>query len=82
MVNIAGRYAPGPATCLTRSLFLSWLLRGWGVSCELRIGVRLNDGALEAHAWVEHLGMPINDADDIALRFAPFDGLIPFSSFS
>ena len=72
LVNVAGRYAPVPSNCLTRSLLLDWLLRRRGVPCELRIGVRLHCGELQAHAWVEHQGKPVNDAADIALRFAPF----------
>ena len=73
LVNAAGRYSPGPSTCLTRSLLLRWLLRGRGVCSELRIGVRLQQGEFQAHAWVEHQGRPINDAVDIALRFTPID---------
>ena len=73
LVNIAGSHVPWPSTCLTRSLLLGWLLRRRGVSSELRIGVRLDEGRLEAHAWVEYEGRPINDADDVAARFAPFN---------
>lgn len=56
LVNIAANHAPGPATCLTRSLLLIWLLRRRGVSADLRIGVNLTQGKLEAHAWVEYAG--------------------------
>jgi hypothetical protein len=72
LVNIAGNHVPFPSTCLTRSLLLNWLLRCRGVESELRIGVRLNDGKFDAHAWVEHEGKPLNDAKDIAARFAAF----------
>ena len=74
LVNIAGNHAPGPSTCLTRSLLLAWLLRRRGVGGELRIGVRKLQGKLEAHAWIEFQGRPINDAQDVAARFVPFDG--------
>jgi hypothetical protein len=30
-------------------------------------------GAFHAHAWVEHLGLPLNDEMDIARRFPPFE---------
>jgi len=73
LVNIAGNHAPWPSTCLTRSLLLGWLLGRRGVRSELRIGVRLDEGRLDAHAWVEYEGKPINDAFDVATRFAPFD---------
>jgi hypothetical protein len=73
LVNVAGNHVPFPSTCLTRSLVLNWLLRCRGVDSELRIGVRLNEGTFEAHAWVEHEGQPLNDAQDIAARFAAFN---------
>lgn len=73
LVNIAGNHVPFPSTCLTRSLLLNWLLRCRGVESELRIGVRLNDGTFEAHAWVEHEGKPLNEAQDIVARFAAFN---------
>ncbi len=82
LVNIAGNHAPGPSTCLTRSLLLGWLLRRRGACGELRIGVRLNRGDFEAHAWVEYEGRPINDADDIALRFAPFTEPLSYKLFA
>jgi len=43
-----------------------------GVPAELRIGVRTQEG-FSAHAWVEVGGQPVNDAPDVAERFAPFD---------
>lgn len=81
LVNIAGRYSPGPSTCLTRSLLLIWLLRRRGVRGELRIGVRLVDSGLEAHAWVEYQGKPINDVEDVSERYAAFDGPLSPESF-
>jgi len=80
LVNTAGAYVAG--TCLTRSLLLSWLLRRKGVRSELRIGVRLENGGLEAHAWVEHEGRPINDTDDVAERFAAFHEPISLKLFA
>ena len=53
VVNSAAHYAPGPVTCLTRSLLLRWLLRRRGIESDLRIGVQLVQGQLDAHAWVE-----------------------------
>lgn len=60
-------------TCLQRSLTLWWLLRRQGVASELRLGVRLEEGRFEAHAWVERQGLVLNDRPDIAQVFAPFD---------
>ena len=82
LVNAAANQALGPANCLTRSLYLWWLLRRRGVESELRIGVRLADGALEAHAWVEHAGVPINDRPDVSADFPPFAEPVSPSRFT
>ncbi len=81
LINSAGANLPAPATCLTRSLLLDWMLRRRGVHSELRIGVRMTGGAFDAHAWVECDGRPVNDAPDVAQRFAAFDGPLPARSF-
>ena len=82
LVNSAARYAPGPVTCLTRSLLLRWLLRRRGIASDLRIGVQLVQGRLDAHAWVEYEGVPINDAPDVAQRFAAFTEPLSPGAFS
>ena len=81
LVNIAARHTLGPRTCLTRSLLLGWLLRRRGVASNLRIGVRLTNGALDAHAWVECDGVPVNDEPDVGTRFASFGDLVPLAAF-
>ena len=81
-VNIAARHTPFPATCLTRSLLLGWLLRRRGVQSDLRIGVRLIQGALDAHAWVECDGLPVNDRPDMINQFLPFEQLVPLKAFN
>ena len=80
-VNIAARHTPFPATCLTRSLLLGWLLRRRNVASNLRIGVRLTQGMLDAHAWVECEGVPVNDSSDVNEHFASFGDLIPLQAF-
>ena len=82
LINSAAHHALGPANCLTRSLYLWWLLQRKGVPSELRIGVRLTGGTLEAHAWVEHDGIPINDRPDVSTDFAPFAEPVSPSLFS
>ena len=81
LVNIAARNTLGPRTCLTRSLLLGWLLKRRGVQSRLRIGVRLTQGALEAHAWVECEGIPVNDRPDVSAQFASFGDLVPLAAF-
>ena len=82
LVNAAGYRIPGRPNCLTRSVTLWWILRRRGIDSALRLGVRTAAGRLEAHAWVELGGLVLNDAADIAQRFAPFEGTnIPASGF-
>ena len=80
-VNTAARYTPFRATCLTRSLVLEWLLHRRGIASELRIGVRMAGGLLDAHAWVEHEGTPVNDRPDVASQYAPFAAHVALSAF-
>ncbi len=81
LVNQATHHTLGPDNCLTRSLYLWWLLRRRGVYCQLRIGVRLADGGLIAHAWVEHAGIPVNDRHDVGAAFDPFTDAVSPSRF-
>lgn len=62
-----------PANCLTRSLTLWWLLRRQGIVSDLRIGVRKTDGEFQAHAWLEHQGQALNDAEDVGASYSPFE---------
>ena len=80
-VNIAARHSLFPATCLTRSLFLVWLLQRQHIASQLRIGVRLTQGALYAHAWVECEGLVVNDGADVGRRFAAFSEWLPAAAF-
>ncbi len=62
LVRIAARNHLYEMTCLRQSLALQWLLARRGIPAELRIGVRKQTGALEAHAWVECAGQAIGEA--------------------
>ena len=73
IVAIAAARGPVRATCLRRSVLLWWLLKRDGIETVLRVGVSRDSATLHAHAWIEYLGRPLNDADDIALRFPAFD---------
>lgn len=70
-VRLAARILPLHTSCLARSLCLAWLLRRQGIACTVRIGARMVDKRLDAHAWVECAGVPLNDDADVAQRFAP-----------
>ena len=81
-VNSAARFAPGPVTCLTRSLLLRWLLCRMGTESALRIGVRIEERKLFAHAWVEQNGIPVNDRPEVVARYAAFDRPVAPEYFS
>jgi hypothetical protein len=68
----AAGHAPYGGTCLSQSIALVWLLRRRGLAAHLRLGARRREGALEAHAWVEHGGVVLNDTPTVAQRFSPF----------
>jgi hypothetical protein len=72
MVSIAARHGPFRPACLTRALVLEALLARAGIRGGLRIGVRKTEGRFEAHAWVEHAGVPLAEASEVVTRFAPF----------
>lgn len=71
LVEAAGRHHYRRMTCLTRSLALQALLRRQGVEADLRIGVRREDGRLQAHAWVEHAGVPLGEREGVDRTFLP-----------
>jgi hypothetical protein len=72
-VDAASRHGLYRATCLERSLLLRSFLSLAGVDAELRIGVRMSEGELDAHAWLEVDGRPINDHATVAHQFLAFD---------
>lgn len=74
MVRAAERYGPGAASCLEESLALWYLLREQGLDCALRVGVRKEGGAFEAHAWVERDGAALNQTDEQHRHYAAFEG--------
>ncbi len=73
VVRLAANHGPFRANCLKQSLVTWWFLRRNGMESTLRIGVRKEAALLEAHAWVECFGQPLNEGSDIHERFSPFD---------
>lgn len=77
-VERAGReYSVYPVDCLVRSLVVVLLLRRRGIAAELRVGVRTLTGRFEAHAWVEHCGVPLGEDADVARVFNAFEFPVP-----
>ena len=74
LAGVAAR--PTPFRCLTRSLTLVRLLARRGVSADIRIGVRTEEGLLRAHAWVEWEGRALNDNERALQGFARFDRVL------
>jgi hypothetical protein len=72
LVAAAARRGPIRASCLVRGLVTTFLLRRHGFDARLRVGVRLLEGRLEAHAWTEFDGMALAEAADVAERYEPF----------
>ncbi len=54
-IQTASRWVPG-GTCLVQSLAALTLLQRAGYSARLRLGAKLNEQQLCAHAWVESEG--------------------------
>ena len=73
LVHAAANRNPFRPNCLARSLVLCRLLRLRGLAAELRIGVAAPGGAFAAHAWVEHDGVALAEAESSVQAYAPFD---------
>lgn len=62
-VTRAAAYGVFRPRCLVRSLAIQRMLRRRGIdSSTLNIGVRIRNGAFEAHAWVELDGLVVGDS--------------------
>ena len=72
LVGVAGRHVV-PVPCLTRAIALARILGRRGVKTDVRLGVRQIDGRLDAHAWVELNGRPVNDDEAHVRRYAPLE---------
>ena len=69
-VALAGAFFPGRAICLEQALALYFALRRRGFPVELRIGIQ--PYPFFAHAWVEHLGQPVNEDPEVVRHFVTF----------
>ncbi|MGI8704726.1 MAG: lasso peptide biosynthesis B2 protein [Sphingomicrobium sp.] len=73
LVEVASRCVPG-AHCLTRAVAAQLLLARAGHLAEIRIGVRKQGFDLDAHAWLDYEGTPLQE--DIA----QLDSFVTFES--
>ena len=75
LIRYLAKHGPYQGNCLSQSLVLWWLLRRRGIEVDLRFGVRTEAGQLQAHAWVEYQGQPLNPPDHVR-QYVPFDQAI------
>ena len=75
IVAMAARHTPTANTCLHRSLTLWWVLGRRGLDSQLKMGARFNEGRLDAHAWVEHSGVVVNDDPEVTSGYTPLSGV-------
>jgi Transglutaminase-like superfamily len=73
MVRAGAHYGLGHPTCLEQSLVLWYLLQERNISASLRIGVRKSAEKFEAHAWVEHDGIALNQSEEVHQHYAAFE---------
>ncbi|HUF47559.1 MAG TPA: lasso peptide biosynthesis B2 protein [Vicinamibacterales bacterium] len=71
LVDTAARHGLPGHTCLKRSLVLWYLCRRRGVPVAVVLGARPTAAGLEAHAWVEHDGVVINDEGSVQRDYIP-----------
>jgi hypothetical protein len=74
LIGSAASGSPFRATCLRRAIALWWVLRRRGVACEVRLGVRRENGRVLAHSWVASGPVVLGEGDDQGRRFAAFEG--------
>ncbi len=77
MVRTAVHYALPHAGCLEQSLTLWYLLGVQGISASVRIGIPKQTEPFEAHAWVEHEGVALNQLEQPHDHYVPFDSELP-----
>jgi hypothetical protein len=68
-VAIGASHYPRAVGCLPRALALRAVLARRGLSAHVRIGATRARDTVLAHAWVEHDGQVLNDAQDIGTRY-------------
>ena len=47
-----------------------------GISSRLRIGIRKENGKLQAHAWVDREGIALNEPEEQHRHYAAFDAAL------
>lgn len=77
LVAVASRSVP-KAHCLTRSVAAQMLLARQGYFAIMQIGVRKDGDELDAHAWLEHEGLPLSESELHLSRFTRLTSISPW----
>ncbi|MGI9066671.1 MAG: lasso peptide biosynthesis B2 protein [Pyrinomonadaceae bacterium] len=75
LVRAAANHSLYRANCLEQSLVLWSLLKRSGLDSQIRFGARKEENELQAHAWIECLGVALNEDRGVEERYAPFGGV-------
>ena len=73
IVRIAAHHGLYRANCLPQTLVLWLMLRREGIESKICFGARKEEGQFQAHAWVECLGRPLNEENDVRRYFGPLE---------
>lgn len=74
-VDIAARNHLLTFRCLSRALVLRTLLARSRIPVDLHIGVRKSGGQVEAHAWLECMGQPLAEPENVVERFSVLESV-------
>jgi len=77
LADVAGRRGAVTATCLRQSLLVYGWLRRRGFAPELVLGVRKQESAFDAHAWVELEGRALGQSEIVHAPLRQVDRLNP-----
>jgi hypothetical protein len=66
VTEYAARNHIRPMNCLRRTLAQQWILARRKIICQVRIGVRMAEDRLEAHAWLTLRDKVLNDSADVS----------------
>jgi len=80
LVSIAADHGIYRARCLEKSLVLRWLLARRGIDGQVVFGTCKAEDAMQAHAWIEVNGVPLNEDGGAHLDFARFEQRQTFES--
>jgi len=74
-IYVASAWYPWRAACLEQSLAILALLRRYGSTGSLRIGIHVHP--FSAHAWVDYFGQPLNETTETIMRYRVFPPIDP-----